>query len=249
MSYANRLEADGLLSPPGLDQLHTSIFFVAMLLALGIALVPLWSRRDVSWQRRTYWGGTGMAGVFGLLASLPDWATGVLLAVACLVFMAFPAYFSTPYIKVGGKIVAFHVQDSRSESEAPSGSGTRVSEDPDHDLYNGSVTPTKAWWLMLVALAICAISVVGYIHARGNPLPALLAATVVVVLALSLGVGDSLLGSSVARGQYVQFGLTAIVTIGVFTIIYLLAYLAGRRLAQRSGGPPGSREVSRHHKR
>jgi hypothetical protein len=91
---------------PTLEQPHTLIFFVAALVCLVIALVPLLSSKEVATQRRVYWGGTGAAALCFFLASLPDVGTGSLLILGSFVFMAIPAYFSGPLIKVGGRAVS-----------------------------------------------------------------------------------------------------------------------------------------------
>lgn len=55
------------------------------------------------------------------------------------------------------------------------------------------------------------------------------AATLFVVGALGYGYMDASWGYSISRGQRLQFVIIAVITAGVFTVLYVIAYFAGRR--------------------
>ena len=50
-----------------------------------------------------------------------------------------------------------------------------------------------------------------------------------VATGVLFGVGDGMGRQRVARGQYLQFGVVAMISAGIFTICYLAAYSAGLR--------------------
>lgn len=221
-----------LASRPSFQQPHTLIFFIATLMCLVIAVFPpMFFNRDRSWERRVAWLATGAAVTCAFLATLPDWKLGIGVSLFGAGIMILGAYFSTPYIKIRGKIYAFHVQDSLPDP-APDGAPLPGSDDPGYhrapDSYGGLATARKFWWLQVPTMAMCVLCVV--IKANDKPwwlAPAM--ATLLVVAAFALGYEDARWGYSIARGQRVQFGIIAVITAGVFTVLYLGAYYAGKR--------------------
>ncbi|EUA42306.1 putative membrane protein [Mycobacterium xenopi 4042] len=240
-------------SHPSLHQPHTLIFFIATLVCLAVAVLPpLFLKRDRSWERRVAWSGTGGAALCAFLASVPDWKLGIGLSLFIWGMTVFTAYFTTPYIKIRGKIYAFHIQDSQPDpspaATAPPGIDGR-DYDRAPDSYGGSVTAIKLWWLGVPTTAMFAFGVVGYFIDKEKPWIAAAGGAVIVLAAIGLGHGDASWGYPVARGQRVQFAIISIITLGVFTVLYLIAYRAGSRWPLRLEQSFEYRAHPRHQKR
>lgn len=119
--------------------------------------------------------------------------------------------------------------------------------DPAPDSYGGSVTAGKLWWLMIWGVTMCVGCIV--IPAADKPwylVPG--GAGALVLIALGYGHQDASWGYGIARGQYVQFGIIAILTAGVFTVLYLAAYAAGKRWPLRRRSSVEYRAHPRHQK-
>jgi hypothetical protein len=225
---------------------HSVIFGVLALLLLGVALVPLWSTTEVATQRRFYWLGTFAAAASAFVALLPNWKAGLTLAVAGVVFMAFPAYFTSSLIKIRGKVYAYHIQDS-----GHAGSPEQV--DPEHDpwpdAYGNGVTAVKLWTLMIGVVILTAGNVVFSVLAHRVEWTTYAAAIALIVFALGFGYGDASWGHRVTRGQYIQFTIIGFLTAGIFTVLYLVAFAAGRRWPLRRRESLEYRAHPRHQKR
>lgn len=215
---------------PSLHNPHTLAFFIGALLGLACAVVPLWTRRDDSWQRRVYWTGIGIAILCAFLASLPDWKIGGGLALFVGGLAILGAYFNTPYIKIGKKIYAFYTQDSHADSprdDTARSADKKPRYSPPSDSYSGLASAKKFWWLLVFVVVICVFNVVTV--DPNKPWVSILAATMIVLIASYFGYGDASSGYSIARGQRPQFVLISAITAGVFALLYFAAYQAGKR--------------------
>lgn len=165
--------------------------------------------------RRMFWAGILIGSVSAFfIAFPPDWKSGGLLSLLVAVLMLMTAYFSSPYLKFGDKVIAFSSSDA----------GTSA-----HDAAFTSAR--KLWWLMVPAMALCAFNIGQYVVARENPRLAVLMALVVVAVAIVFGYGDGRARYSIARKQLPQFVIVSIITVGVFTVLYLGGYAVGKQRA------------------
>lgn len=226
-------------------------FFI--MLAVGGALLPILAPMDKHRSgRRLFWCGFLIATLAAFLVAYPpDWKSGILLSLMADTLMLINAYFTTSYIKVRGKIYAFHVRDSLPDSP-PNGASAPSSDDPAYDpapdSYGGRTTAKKFWWLLIVTMAMCTLSVV--IQADDKPWwLAPVMGTVGVTGAIILGYGDASWGYPIARGQLLQFVIIAVITAGVFAILYFPAYFAGKRWPLRRKQSMEYRAHPRHQKR
>jgi hypothetical protein len=249
---ASGWSAEAIRAAPRLTDPWTLFFFIAALVFLALSLVPIFLHsRDVRWQRRMYWGCTTGVALCAFLAAIPDFAGGAVFAAAAFVYAIIPAYFSGRLIKVGGRIIAFHIQDGTpdpvpgKENDAPS----TADNDDETPSYGGTVSAPKLWWLMVVGMGICSFNIGLHLTGTETERPWLWPLFVVVVLVtgLGIGVGDGASGVSVARRQYVQFAVIAITTGGAFVVFYLVGYVIGRRRLSRQVAGPG--RTIRHQKR
>jgi hypothetical protein len=230
---------------------HLNIVFIVTG-AIGILLPMLAPSNKPRLERRFFWAGFLLASISAFFIFYPpDGRTGVIFSLLACFTMLTRAYMSTSYIKIGGKIYAFHLSDSRPD---PSPDGAAVDrEDLDHDpapdSYSGLATPGKTWSLLILGIAICSLNVVIYVLNKERPVLAAVMAAVLVGLAVLIGYGDSIWGYSIARGQRIQFFIISIITAGVFTVFYLGAYFAGKRWPWRNKRSLEYRAHPRHQKR
>jgi hypothetical protein len=92
---------------------HANTFFIVTGV-VGLLLTVLASSKNRRAGRRVFWGGTLLASISAFFISYPpDWKSGVLLLLFVSGMTVFTAYFYTPYIKIRGRIYAFHIDDSR----------------------------------------------------------------------------------------------------------------------------------------
>lgn len=162
----------------------------------------------------------------------------------------FTAYMNGPFIKIRGKIYAFHVDDSRPDP-TPDGATAPGVDSPDYDpapdSYGTGVTAQKAWWMLILTAVILGWGAV--VSFEDQRLMTFVGAVAFITLAVSLGYGDASWDYKIARGQRLQFAIIAIVTVGVFPLLYLPAYYAGKRWPLRREQSMEYRAHPRHQKR
>lgn len=222
-------------------------WFLAMM--VGGAVIPMFApTHNRPLARRIFWTGVVIAVIGGFFAAYPpDWRTGLGLALLAGGVMLLRAYFTTPYLKLGGKIYAFNVADSRPDPDrGEKSSGNAVDRAPDS--YGGMVTATRSWWLLVPVAALTAVIIGGYVAGGSKPSSwlALVMVGVLLVLAVSRGHEDGSWGYPIARGQRLQFSIIAVITAGFFAVLYLPAYYAGRRWPWRSQRSMEYRAHPRH---
>ncbi len=98
--------------------------------SIAIAVIQSFFNHSRSSQRRIYWSCACIAAVAGFFAVYPDWKKGVGFVLCWSWAMVVIAYAYTPYIKIGGKIYALTVQDSRPD---PGDTPPPETVDPEHD--------------------------------------------------------------------------------------------------------------------
>jgi hypothetical protein len=79
---------------------------VLLLGGLGSSF-PLWKSRvlsPASIERRVYWTASSVGTILLLLSQLPDWRSGIGIAVAATLILVLVAWRFTAHLKVGGKI-------------------------------------------------------------------------------------------------------------------------------------------------
>jgi hypothetical protein len=211
----------------------SNIFLVVVAACLAVAVIQQFFKHSRSSQRRIYWSCTCVAAVAGFLAAHPDSKKGLGMALFLLGAMTVVAYAYTPYIKIGGKIYALTVQDSQSDSvETPAGTPMDVTADLQHDpapnAYSGLLSATKMWWLLIPLLVISSGNVFAFATGEGEGWVAAVGLGFLVFLAIATGYGDASWDYPIARRQRIQFGIITVITVGIFTALYLLAYFAGK---------------------
>jgi hypothetical protein len=173
-----------------------------------------------------YWSCTAAAAVCGFLVAYPNIKEGVLAVVFVIGGLVSVAYFTTSYIRVRGHTYADTAIGNSVEAD-------EVEEEPKNngrdESYSGVYSPAKFWWGMLPVAIIMTAAVVLSLSGQKPWWYALIGVGLLVLMAPMSGFGDGSWRYAIARGQYFPFALVGLVTAGAFTLLYLVAYYAGKR--------------------
>lgn len=205
-----------------------NVFFGAAVVCFiaGFSLSSLRITRGA--QRRSYWLFACLAGVSGFLMCYPDRVTGLGVAGLFVVAMVVAAYAATPYIKIRGRIFALSLTDSRPDDpEDPTRSGR--SGDPASDSYSGMLSAAKMWWMLAIIAVIAGGNAYYAAVGRENGFIPWASAAFLALLALGAGYADGSWDYPIARRQHIQLATAALVTAGVFPVLYLVSYYMATR--------------------
>lgn len=206
-----------------------NLFCFLVVVFLTVPFITSHFKLELSRQRRVYWACACAAALAAFFWVYPKWKDGIGLALLFVGALIVVAYCNTPYIKIGGKVYALTVQDTCPENDDNSPPAENDQDyDPAPDAYSGLITASKTWWLMLPLLVISSINVYHFIVGPGEGWVAAIGIAMLLLLAVGAGYGDASWGYNIARGQYIQFGIAAVITAGAFAVVYLIAYYAGK---------------------
>ncbi|AQA02031.1 hypothetical protein BVC93_05845 [Mycobacterium sp. MS1601] len=210
---------------PTIASPHTLLFFCAMMAFLVLPVVTVGSKRSVEWQRKMYWGSTFGAIVCVICASLPNLVAGGVWALLILFAMTLRAYFTSQYLKLGRRVIAFHSATEITSQRA------RPGELATNQPYSPSVSAAKLWWLLTVGVGVIgAGNMWKYVLDREDARFGLLGLGIVIASAVLSGIGDAMHQQRIARGQVAQFVLLSLASAGIFPVLYLLAHSTTLRL-------------------
>ncbi|OBG15829.1 hypothetical protein A5765_08795 [Mycolicibacterium celeriflavum] len=149
-----------------------------------------------------------------LMAYPPNWSSGLLMSmgIGCLIIIA--AYLNTEFIVIRGKTYSLFAE---------------LTEDED---YGGGLTARKAWWLTALGIAMTILIGITYFFTRDWEWAPGASIVVIALAAIPIGHRDALMDKPIAAGQALQFGLIAVLTLGLFTVAYLGAYKTTKRRLQ-----------------
>lgn len=208
-----------------------SVFLYLLTALISATFFEAFLKVSRATHRIIYWTCTAAAAACGFMVAYPNCKEALLTSAfvgGCLVMIA---YFKTPYIKIGGKVYALTVADSQPDPDVEDGHRELgVGDyDPAPDSYSGVLTPAKMWWGMIPV----ALMGTGSIWASASGIQpwryAVMGGGLLFVMASLGGFGDASWGYSVARRQYLPFVLVGILTGGIFALVYLIGYYAGKR--------------------
>jgi hypothetical protein len=168
--------------------------------------------------------------VCGVIASLPDIVAGAILGLLAIFIMTLRAYFTSQYIKIGERVIAFH--STTEISPRPSRAGELGVDEP----YSPTVSASRLWWLLVVGVGIFGVGSMWINLASGQELRyGILGLGIVVAFAVLGGIGDAMHRQRIARGQYVQFAIPSLASAGLYPLLYVVAHAATLRLPRAPG--------------
>jgi hypothetical protein len=203
-----------------------------IILTLAGLLVPVLAPfKTLKTARQLFWASLIFSSTSAFfMAYPPDWKVGIGWSLLVFGVSTFTAYMSTSYIKIGGKVRAFYLQDSFAEFEpndrAKSLETARV------DSYIGLTTAAKSWWAIVGSVVILMGCVLIPAHDKPWWLAPIMSVLLIVMAAI-YGYGDASSGFPPARRQYLQFLVVGLISFGSFTVIYFVGYLVGKRTESR----------------
>ncbi|CAN5566541.1 hypothetical protein BH09ACT8_BH09ACT8_42910 [soil metagenome] len=175
-----------------------------------------------------YWI-TSLAGSALLgLAAIPRGPGAVAgTAVGCLVVVMLMAIGYTPFLKVGGRVIASHVDDSRPDE--PDGTSPPFSRGSAAESYDGLHRADAMWWGVAAgSVVIAAITVL----TRWQPGLLFFVIPFTCIIA-AYGFDDARRRLPYARGNRLPFIIFGVAS-ATYALLPLLAYLGAYRLGLRT---------------
>ena len=105
-----------------MSTLSLSLFYGGVAILLAGLVVPGWdtaTRPKRAVKRRVYWAATILAVPVLFAAGLPDLQSSIAFTAMACVLMGGWAYFRTPNIKIGGRIVAAYPPNREPDPPPP----------------------------------------------------------------------------------------------------------------------------------
>jgi hypothetical protein len=216
--------------------------FVAAIMAVVATVVLLAYVKARHVKRRVYWLGWLIAAACAAVSLLPLGAgTTVAVFIGFTLVVVFWAYLSTPYLKIGDRIYAFSMSDSRPDPPTDGGP-----EDPpptpSRDSYPGQVSARNFWWLVTVLTCVFAAG----IYLEGWVWQTITCTTLLSAGAVLCGIDDATRKLPMVRGQHLQAFIVSVASILLWLappICYLIGYQIGKRWPMGKGKhaapPPG----------
>jgi hypothetical protein len=161
--------------------------------------------------------------------------TAAAAATACVGFVALMAIGYTPYLKVSGRVIASHVDDSRPDE--PDGTSPPFRRGSAAESYDGLHRADVMWWGIACGSVVIAVLAV---LTRWQPglLFFVIAGTGMIA---AYGFDDARYRLPYARGNRLPFMIFGVAS-AAYALLPLLAYLGAYRLGQR----PPRRGHGRH---
>ncbi|MHA7666328.1 hypothetical protein [Mycolicibacterium sp. HS_4_1] len=182
---------------------------------VGLAMMLLAVFRSSESSPRIFWIGAAVTTISAFFIGLPrGWRSGLGGGACVVAAVVITAYLYTPFLNIRGKIRTFY-----SDRTQPYGAG---------------VTTPKAWWQLLLAVAVFMYPVLAFMTGRGGPGQTTVSLGVAIAAGISFGYRDRFLHNPIAAGQRIQFALVSLMTLGVFPICYLGAYYGSRRIIAKN---------------
>lgn len=214
------------------DAPHTLVFAVAAVLFLLLPVTTMGSDRSLTTQRKVYWGATFGSVVCVVIAFLPNIAAGLTFGLLAVFITTIRAYFTTQYIKIGRRVIAFHSPPELSKRRR--GSSDSRGGQP----YSPTVSAAKMWWLMVFGVGVLGgFNMWTFVVDHDDVRAGLLGLGITMATGALFGVGDSKWRQEVARGQLLPFAIISAATAGIFAVSYLPAFWLTLRLRRHRPAP------------
>ena len=212
--------------------------YVLGVLGIVVSGIPVFfTQVSLPTARWLHWGGWLGAAVFFSIAvsSTRGWEAAIPASLLCVCLALLRAYFSTPYLKIGGRVISFFPQPDADNDLPP--------RPPGNAAYHGQMSAAKMWWVF--AVLCCGIGL-GALQS-GWSSAAIAPAAVLGIGGFIAGHDDATRGLPVARGQRVPGAVALIGTLPLFgipSIAYLIGYYVGRSRQRNRTDLPADRRRS-----
>lgn len=194
-----------------------------------LAYVP-----DRRTKRRIYWSGWIASAACAALSLLPRGAkTTAIVFIGFTLVTIFWAYLTTPYLKIGSRIYAFSMLDSRPDPPRDGGPEAPMPP-PAPDSYPAHVSAQNFWWLVTVITTASAAGV----YLGGWAWQMILCTAGLTAGAVMVGIDDATRKLPKARGQHVQALISSVASLVLWLappIGYFLGYQVGKRWPMGKG--------------
>jgi hypothetical protein len=221
---------------------HT-IALVLLIAFIAATFLESFLNVDRKIHQAIYWSCTAAAAVCGFFVAYPNIKEGVLAVVFVIGALVSVAYFTTSYIRVRGHTYADTTIGNAVEKDDVD---DEPRDDGRDDSYSGVYSPAKFWWGVLPVALIMTSAVVLSVSGQKPWWYALIGVGLLVLMAPMSGLGDGSWRYAIARGQYLPFALVGLATAGTFTVLYFIAYYAGKRWPVRRRQSMEHRAHNRH---
>jgi hypothetical protein len=221
----------------------TALFVVAIAIVVAtVALMAYAKARHI--KRRMFWLGLLTADACAAVSLLPlGMTTTVTVFIGFALAIVFRAYFDTPYLKIGGRIYALSMSDSR--PDPPRDGSPDEPTPPPHDSYGGEASAQTFWWVVTILACFFAAGV----YMGGWFSLTILCTAGLSALAVICGIDDATRKLPMARGQHVQAFVVSVASILLWfapPICYFAGYQIGKRKPMGKGkhaAPPSGPDV------
>ncbi|WP_396925596.1 hypothetical protein [Mycolicibacterium sp.] len=157
---------------------------------------------NVFWKRHTYWTGW-IVGAILLASYVSDHGPmpAALTTVTCLAVAALYAFYSTPFIKIGGRVRTFWISDAREDPDEPPAPA---------DSYLERVTASSMWW----NTALLSMVTGGFALATGWLAPVgIMGGALLAAPLAAIGHLDRRDRFPIARGRYFPFAIVVLASV------------------------------------
>jgi hypothetical protein len=187
-----------------------------------------WPIKNRQTARAVYWI-TSLAGsaLLGLAATPRGPVTSAVVAVTCLVFVVLMAIAYMPHLKIGGRVIASFVSDSRPDQ--PDGTAPPFSTGSAAESYDGWHRADIMWWGTAAGAVVIAVLTV---LTRWQPGLLFFVIPFTCIIA-AYGFDDARRRQPCARGNrllFIIFGAASV----TYALLPVLAYLGAYRLGLRT---------------
>jgi hypothetical protein len=222
----------------------TALFAVAI--AIILATLALLAHADARHlKRRIFWIGWLAAAACAAVSLLPlGISTTVAVFISFALAIVLRAYLRTPYLKIGGRIYALSMSNSRPDPPRD-GSPAEPMPPAPHDSYPLQVSAQTFWWIVTVLACFFAASV----YLGGWVSLTILCTAGLSAGAVMCGIDDATRKLPMARGQHVQAFFVSVASILLWfapPICYFAGYQIGKRKPMGKGkhaAPPPEPDV------
>ncbi|MCT7369173.1 hypothetical protein [Mycolicibacterium llatzerense] len=174
-----------------------------------VAMAIAGFKEEAEYAPKLFWGGVVIMATATAFAALPQGRMTAFNAGVGMAGMAvLVAYVRTPFLRIRGK--------------------TRRLFSDELQPYGWSLSTPKTWWMFVLAAILFGYPAYDFANQRYPYLILGLYISFTLSVGARYGYVDRFLDHSFAAGQYVQFALVSILTLGLFPASYLAMYFGGQ---------------------